>query len=1078
VAAGATCSVSVDVLGNAVGVLGNTSGELTSTLATGGASRSSGKASASLNVSVERISLVKLFTDDPVAPGATVNLEFTVRNLDRRSPASNIAFTDDLGATLSGLVATGLPQSEVCGAGSSLIGTDVISLAGGSLEAEQSCTFSVSLQVPDGAPAGQFGNTTSEVAADVGGDSVIGDPASDVLFVAPAPRLEKTFLDNPVGAGGTTELQFSVTNTSPDQGATGIGFTDSFDVILPTADGWPAPPNNVVSVCNGGAASFVPLVDSSFGGTPAQLSVSDANLDPAASCSFSITLDVVEGAPAGTYFNTTSAISAVVDGISYTGNPASAELDVVGAPRLNKLFTDDPALPGGTVTLEFPLSHDENASADATDITFSDDLEAVLTGLVAVGLPASDVCGAGSQITGTGNLVFTGGSLAPGESCTFSVTLQVPGAPPPGAHTNTTSNVQATVLGVTATGNPASGDLEIAGLALRKEFTDDPVLAGDTVTLRFTLDNLSPVSAAGAIAFNDDLDDTLPGLAVAAGGLPQVDVCGPGSSLLGAAGDSFLMFIDGSLAPQTSCSFDVILQVPATAEPNRYVNTTSAVSASVDGVILPFDPATDRLEVEGDLLTFSKEFIDDPADPGGTTNLRFTLGNLSLSQTLTDIAFTDDLDAALAGLVSSAGPLADVCGPGSTLSGTSLLIFSGGSLAPGASCSFDVPLSVPSDVPIGTVYTNDTSEASANAGGLAVTAPAASDVLAINFLAFSKAIDYGPGNDAANPGGSVNLSFTIENLNQNEAVGELAFIDDLDAVLPGLVATGLPLSDLCGTGSLVSGDALISLSDGSVAPNGSCTITLALAVPADAEPGDYLNTTGNLRQAGVPVAGPASAMLRLVDIGDDDGDGVPNDEDFCPGTVIPEAVPTIRLGVNRFALVDADGIFDTTLPPGQAPSDLIEYLLGLPGNSPPAPGANPPGPGGNPPGPSVDPSGLEGLFDLLVVPTGAAGANSASGDTFPPAGTNPGGASGSDLLLQTAGWGPPRSAAAFGDPAGSGFEPSATRELSGNSVFTIEQTAGCSCEQIVDAFGLGQGHTKFGCSLGAMEDWVDYMNGR
>jgi len=50
-----------------------------------------------------------------------------------------------------------------------------------------------------------------------------------------------------------------------------------------------------------------------------------------------------------------------------------------------------------------------------------------------------------------------------------------------------------------------------------------------------------------------------------------------------------------------------------------------------------------------------------------------------------------------------------------------------------------------------------------------------SDVLAINFLAFSKAFDYGPGNDAANPGGSVNLTFKIENLNQSETVGELAF---------------------------------------------------------------------------------------------------------------------------------------------------------------------------------------------------------------------------------------------------------------------------------------------------------------
>ncbi len=43
-------------------------------------------------------------------------------------------------------------------------------------------------------------------------------------------------------------------------------------------------------------------------------------------------------------------------------------------------------------------------------------------------------------------------------------------------------------------------------------------------------------------------------------------------------------------------------------------------------------------------------------------------------------------------------------------------------------------------------------------------------------------------------------------------------------------------------------------------------------------------------------------------------------------------------------------------------------------------------------------------------------------------------------------------------------------------VFTLEDTAGCSCEQIIDALGLGNGHTKHGCSVGAMRNWVDMVN--
>jgi hypothetical protein len=98
---------------------------------------------------------------------------------------------------------------------------------------------------------------------------------------------------------------------------------------------------------------------------------------------------------------------------------------------------------------------------------------------------------------------------------------------------------------------------------------------------------------------------------------------------------------------------------------------------------------------------------------------------------------------------------------------------------------------------------------------------------------------------------------------------------------------------------------------------------------------------------------------------DQDGDGVPDDLDVCPVTVIPEAnVPSHRLGTNRWVLSDGDGIFDTNLPVGI---------------------------------------------------------------------------------------GPDRS-------------------------YTIDDTAGCSCEQIIAEQDLGEGHLKFGCSISAMDDWVSLVN--
>jgi predicted extracellular nuclease len=124
--------------------------------------------------------------------------------------------------------------------------------------------------------------------------------------------------------------------------------------------------------------------------------------------------------------------------------------------------------------------------------------------------------------------------------------------------------------------------------------------------------------------------------------------------------------------------------------------------------------------------------------------------------------------------------------------------------------------------------------------------------------------------------------------------------------------------------------------------------------------------------AAVDLINDASTVLRSSDhdglvlfmIKDSDGDGVTDDLDVCPGTVIPEAAAMVKLGVNRWALTDDDRNFDTTAPNGRSPH----------------------------------------------VP------------------------------------------------------------------YDIHATAGCSCEQIVDAQHLGKGHMKFGCSIGAMGNWVDLVS--
>jgi hypothetical protein len=98
-------------------------------------------------------------------------------------------------------------------------------------------------------------------------------------------------------------------------------------------------------------------------------------------CTFDVNVTLPVGLAPGVYTNTTEEITATVDGATRTGEPVSDTLTVVGAPTLAKSFTDGPVMPGGTVTLEFTLSHPADAPGNATGIAFTDDLNAVLIGL-------------------------------------------------------------------------------------------------------------------------------------------------------------------------------------------------------------------------------------------------------------------------------------------------------------------------------------------------------------------------------------------------------------------------------------------------------------------------------------------------------------------------------------------------------------------------------------------------------------------------------------------------------------------------------------------------------------------------
>ncbi|HSH17173.1 MAG TPA: hypothetical protein VLD18_14115, partial [Verrucomicrobiae bacterium] len=313
----------------------------------------------------------------------------------------------------------------------------------------------------------------------------------------------------------------------------------------------------------------------------------------------------------------------------------------------------------------------------------------------------------------------------------------------------------------------------------------------------------------------------------------------------------------GNLVEGTSCTFDVAVQVPAMTEDNSYINSTSNLFGSISGESFSLPPATAPLQVNSNFLLLEKSFTNDPAIPSGTVTLEFTLTNGNANEAVSGIGFTDDLDAALAGLEAIGLPASDVCGMGSTLSGTGLLSLSGGNLSAGGSCTFSVTLQLPAVV-TGSSFVNTTSSVSGQAAGLPVGGSPASDTLVVNNVLFSKSFD-GPSTATGSPV----LTFTIENLSTSSSVSGLSFTDNLGAVLAGLTATGMPAGNLCGSGSELSGTAFLTFVGGNLGPSETCSISVVLAVPAGTAPGQYSNTTSNLTSGGLQIAAPATATLQI-----------------------------------------------------------------------------------------------------------------------------------------------------------------------------------------------------------------------
>lgn len=257
-------------------------------------------------------------------------------------------------------------------------------------------------------------------------------------------------------------------------------------------------------------------------------------------------------------------------------------------------------------------------------------------------LIASDCEGDLSVLAEGPSVVLANGRLNPNTSCEIRLAVELQSESPVVLSTSSlASSIGSSPAAAVTLQAPVGGP----SLGFAKSFGANPIQLGGTTTLTYTIENQSD-QQAGGITFIDELSS---GLVVAPS--PNVQSSCDPAVVTAVPGSRIISLADGVLQPGESCriSVDVVgvtsgniasLSGPIRSSFSEGQAVASGFSTAVLQVIDPEDLAN---------LSLTKSFPDGPISPGAEGILRFTLTNQSRSQTFTDLAFSDDLNAMLPG---------------------------------------------------------------------------------------------------------------------------------------------------------------------------------------------------------------------------------------------------------------------------------------------------------------------------------------------------------------------------------------------------------------------------------------------
>jgi uncharacterized repeat protein (TIGR01451 family) len=428
------------------------------------------------------LSITKVGSPNPVAPGATLTYTITVKN-HGPDDAGTVQMRDviPMSTTFKSITA---PSGWSCTTSSG--GEDVTVVCTKPTVADgDTATFTLAVTVNSRTPAGTVLSNTATIDSSTSDPDASNNSATETTTVSGQADLTLTKTDSPdpVSAGGDLTYTITVTNKGPDAAAS-VVVTDT----LPggTTFKSAAPPS--------GWSCTKPAVGS--GGT---VTCSTGSMAVSVVATIKLVVKVDATVKAGTVISNTASVSAQTSDPVSGNNSGTAKTTVAVTADLSvsKSANTSPAVAG--TPLSFTIEVENLGPNIATTVKMTDAMP-LSEAFLSVTAPAGWSC-TFSANNGTGTLTCTKAQMLVLEDATFTVKVMVNLAVPGGTTIADTASVSGATVDPVATNNTDTDRVSVvrrADLSITKGGSPDPVKRGHRIFYAITVRSDGPSEAKNA----------------------------------------------------------------------------------------------------------------------------------------------------------------------------------------------------------------------------------------------------------------------------------------------------------------------------------------------------------------------------------------------------------------------------------------------------------------------------------------------------------------------------------------------------------------------------------------------------